>query len=537
MSAETATGHWFKVAVTCDSEAVEMVAALFADHGVNEGVVIEEPFAEVPGGDALVPDPSRPVTVSTYLDAKSDDVEDRIDNIRLALARLAEAYCISHPVIRNVVVHKRQEDDWADAWITRSSILRVGHRVVVKAPWHDYDPAPGEIILQLVAGMAFGAGSHPTTHLAMEALEDELAPGARVLDVGTGTGILAVAAARLGAGVVHGVDIDPVAIRVARENAERNGVDGVVRIELGTVGPGQPFQGGYDLVVANILADVLVELAAGLTAAVRAAGLLLLGGIIDFKEADVREAFEALGCRLVRRDECEGWVAMVLRAPEPEAEHRFASRLAAGERLAGALMGYQNDEPLVLGIPRGGVVVAAAVARVLGADLDVVISRKLEVPFEPDLAMGAVTADGALYVNERSLAAHNVTADQLAEVIARETAEAHSRHERFRGDRPPPRIANRTVIVVDDGLATGATMRATLRALRTREPGRLVVAVPVGDRDACEDLQAEADDVVCLTALGSTGAVGSHYDDFRSPSDETVQSLLRDFGSGRGATT
>jgi putative phosphoribosyl transferase len=212
--------------------------------------------------------------------------------------------------------------------------------------------------------------------------------------------------------------------------------------------------------------------------------------------------------------------------PDPDAREWFPHRNEAGERLAAALTAYRDTGALVLGIPRGGVIVAAAVARRLGAELDAVITRKIAVPAEPELAMGAVTADGGVYVNERTVAGHGVSEEQLAAAIARETAEAKARQERFRGDRPPPRIANRTVIVVDDGLATGATMRATLRSVRGAGPARLVAAVPVGDRDTCEEFRAEADEVVCLIALGSTGAVGSHYDDFNPPDDETVRSLL-----------
>jgi putative phosphoribosyl transferase len=214
--------------------------------------------------------------------------------------------------------------------------------------------------------------------------------------------------------------------------------------------------------------------------------------------------------------------------PEPEAPARFPNRHEAGDLLAAVLTAYRDTDALVLGLPRGGVIVAAAVARRLGAELDAVISRKIAVPAQPELAMGAVTADGGVYVNERTVAAHDVSGEQLAAAIARETAEAKARQEQFRGDRPP-RIANRTVIVVDDGLATGATMRATLRSVRAEHPARLVTAVPVGDRAACEEFQAEADELVCLSVLGATGAVGSHYDDFDPPDDETVRSLLESF--------
>src|SRR3954453_7507604 len=177
---------------------------------------------------------------------------------------------------------------------------------------------------------------------------------------------------------------------------------------------------------------------------------------------------------------------------ERESDPPFADRHAAGMQLAVALEAYRGLDPLVLAIPRGGVPVAAEVARQLGAELDVVITRKLGAPDQPELAMGALTADGGLYVNQDVVSGHEVSDEQLAAVIARETEQATTRDTYFRGERPPPRISNRIVIVIDDGLATGATMRATLRALRLHHPARLVAAVPVGADDGCEDLRSDA---------------------------------------------
>jgi putative phosphoribosyl transferase len=210
----------------------------------------------------------------------------------------------------------------------------------------------------------------------------------------------------------------------------------------------------------------------------------------------------------------------------------FSSRQAAGERLAAALLAYRDSNPLVLGIPRGGVPVAAEVARLLDAELDVIVTRKLGVPSEPELAMGAVTADGGLYVDEYTVTAHEVTAEQLAAVIARESEEAKAREKRFRAMRPQRQIAGRTVIVVDDGLAMGATMRASLQALRALKPAHLVAAVPVGSRKTCEDLRNEADEVICLHTPELLLAVGVHYDDFKAPSDETVLQILQALANG-----
>ena len=222
--------------------------------------------------------------------------------------------------------------------------------------------------------------------------------------------------------------------------------------------------------------------------------------------------------------------------PDPEQEPlpdpRFADRQDAGASLAEALYIYRDQQPLILAIPRGGVPVAAEVARRLGAELDVVITRKLGVPAEPELAMGALTADGGLYVNQDTVTGHEVSAEQLAAVIARETAAAMTRERYFRGERPQPRIGNRTVIVIDDGLATGATMRATLRALRLHHPSRLVAAVPVGSDDGCADLRSDADDVICLYEPDPFSSVGTHYGDFKAPDDEEVRRILHDFNPG-----
>jgi ribosomal protein L11 methyltransferase len=309
MTAEATASRWLELAVTCDGEAVEPVSELFAAHGFNQGVAIEEAFTQDPDGDNFAVDPTRPVVVRTFLHA-ADVTPGTIDEIRRALWHLGRLRSIG-----DLVVTEREEEDWANAWKAQYSVHRVGRRVLVKAPWHDYQPAPDEIVVELDPGMAFGTGLHPSTQLAMMAIEDELEPGARVLDVGTGSGVLATAAALLGASAVDGVDIEPVAVRSARENAERNGVAEIVRIEQGSVGDGEPFLGAYDLVVANIIARILIELAPSLAKTVHPGGTLVLGGIIDVKEDTVRDAFDDVGLTLVRREESEDWVSLVYRKP------------------------------------------------------------------------------------------------------------------------------------------------------------------------------------------------------------------------------
>jgi putative phosphoribosyl transferase len=207
--------------------------------------------------------------------------------------------------------------------------------------------------------------------------------------------------------------------------------------------------------------------------------------------------------------------------------HTFRDRTDAGAQLAEQLAAYRGRDVLVLGIPRGGVPVAAEVARRLGAELDIVVARKLGAPFQPELAIGAVTANGGRYLNDTLAHDAGVSSEYLAAVTAKEMAEAHRREERFRGKRPPPRIEGRIVIVVDDGLATGATMRAAVRSLRKRQPARLIVAIPVGPPETCAALRAETDDVVALLEPEPFLAVGLYYEDFEPTREGEIEMLLR----------
>lgn len=306
---ETSAQTWLELSVTCDSEAVEPISELFAKFGFNQGVAIEESFTQDPDGDNFAVDPNGPVIVRTFINAA--DVEPgTIETVRQSLWHLGRLRTIG-----DLTVTERAEEDWANAWKAHYSVHRVGNRVLVRAPWHDYTPAGDEVVVELDPGMAFGTGLHPSTQLSMIAVEDFLQPGDRLLDVGIGSGILSTGAALLGASAVDGVDVEPVAVRSSRENAERNGVGAIIRVEQGSVGPGEPFQGEYDLVVANIIARILIELSVALVRAVRPGGILILGGIIDIKEDLVQEAFAELGMVLERRDTREDWVVLVYTKP------------------------------------------------------------------------------------------------------------------------------------------------------------------------------------------------------------------------------
>lgn len=214
--------------------------------------------------------------------------------------------------------------------------------------------------------------------------------------------------------------------------------------------------------------------------------------------------------------------------PVEQGTAMFADRIDAGIRLGRALGSYRGTRPLVLGIPRGGLPVAAEVAKALDGELDVIVARKLGSPISPELAVGAVTADGARYLNEEVIADLGVPDAYLDRVTQEKAAEARQREERFRRGRPPLDVAGRTVILVDDGLATGSTMVAAARSLRARHPAKLVIAVPVGPRETCERMEAEADEVVCLQMPEYFLAVGLHYIDFSQTEDEDVERILRE---------
>lgn len=206
---------------------------------------------------------------------------------------------------------------------------------------------------------------------------------------------------------------------------------------------------------------------------------------------------------------------------------RFRDRTDAGRRLARQLGDYAGDtDVLVLGLPRGGVPVAYEVARALDAPLDVFLVRKLGVPGQEELAMGAIASGGIRVLNDRVLSFVDVTEEAIARVAAEEQRELERRERAYRGDRPVLDVGGATVILVDDGLATGSTMRAAALALRQQEPQRLVVAVPVAAAEVCDELRTEVDDLVCTMMPAPFHGVGMWYDDFSQTTDDDVRRLL-----------
>jgi predicted phosphoribosyltransferase len=204
----------------------------------------------------------------------------------------------------------------------------------------------------------------------------------------------------------------------------------------------------------------------------------------------------------------------------------FRNRRDAGRYLASKLIAYADRPVIVLALPRGGVPVAFEVAQALHAPLDVFLVRKLGVPGHEELAMGAIASWGTRVLNDDAVRALRIPSHVIEMVATRERRELDRRERKYRAGRPAPNVCGQTVILVDDGLATGSTMRAAIAALRQREPARIVVAVPVGAPETCAEFQQEADEAICAVAPEPFYAVGAWYQDFSQTTDEEVQILL-----------
>ena len=320
-----------EIAVEADGEAAEAVAELF--NRFNGGDWVEDSRAgEASGGGAVIE--STPHDGSGRLGSgqfrhvvktnlKPGERGRRIQSrIEEGLWHLRLLYPMPEPSLRRV-----REEDWAHAWKKHFKPLRIGRRVLLSPAWETPEIRPGELVVRLEPGMAFGTGLHPTTRLCVAALEDKVRPNEPVLDVGTGSGVLAITAARLGARPVWATDIDPLAVRAARDNAARNAIPcsgETMRVEQASVPPGQ--SGRFPLIVANILAEVLVGLLDGdcgnvpLCEPLAPGGHLILSGILEDRVEIVQSAAARHGLREVDRLQEGDWVALVMRDCRGERE-------------------------------------------------------------------------------------------------------------------------------------------------------------------------------------------------------------------------
>jgi len=301
-------GAWLELSVEADVEAVEAVSEILG-RAAPGGTSVEPAFELVDEGLGARVDPTRPAIVRAYLPARDRASADRaVAEVATALGHL-QAFGL-RPIgeLRTRIVH---EADWAEAWKAYFPVMRIGRRLVIRPTWRRQRRLPDDVVLALDPGMAFGTGLHPTTRLclaAVEALADRgVLDGARVLDVGCGSGILAIAAVKLGAASAFGVDTDPIAIEATVANARRNAVVRRVRAREGSLSSGErPF----DVVLANLIAGVLVPLAAALRDELRPGGTVLASGIFVDREGEVGAAFEAAGLAVSGRTAEGDWVAL-----------------------------------------------------------------------------------------------------------------------------------------------------------------------------------------------------------------------------------
>ncbi len=288
---------WIELSVQTDSEGAE-AAAVLLNEWVEGGAVIEETVTPEPR-EAF--DPARAFTVRAFFNF---DDHDKLQGAETALWHLAQ--------LRSMVPHTREirEEDWAGAWKKYYTILHIGKRLIIKPSWLDYAPRDSEVVVELDPGMAFGTGLHPTTQMCLQAVEERVRPGMKILDVGTGSGILSIAAARLGGREILALDTDPIAVQASMKNIAINRVENVVRVKHGTMDLHRD-KNAYDLICINILAEVVVELAPLVAASLRLGGLVIASGILDFKADGVADAMNHAGMKLIEKKQQDDWVTMV----------------------------------------------------------------------------------------------------------------------------------------------------------------------------------------------------------------------------------
>ena len=309
--------YWLQVSVTTDGEGAEAVAEALRPFAYNDGVVLEQlGAASDPDPDAL----EAAVTVKIYLPEDQDTpaLRRRLEEILYHLGRL---YPLPPPLF-----HRLEEEDWANAWKAHYKPFRVGNRIWIQPGWlsvadaaaEDATPAtirPDDVVLTLDPGMAFGTGLHPTTQMCLQALEELVRPGQRLLDVGTGSGILAIAAARLGATSILAIDTDQIAVKTAIANAAQNDVAGRITIRQGTLATVR--EHAWDLVVVNILATVIISLLqeGDLLNYLAPGGRLILSGIIDEQAPAVQSALTQAGGRIIQTLAITDWTTLIATRP------------------------------------------------------------------------------------------------------------------------------------------------------------------------------------------------------------------------------
>lgn len=314
MLARTAEGRsgdavkLIQITVQVDGEAAEAVSGVFNRYGKG-GAVLEEVWSGLRSAPT--------VRIKTFL---TPDEGCALGRIEEALWHLGQIYPIGTPEVRWL-----EEHEWADAWKSGYKTLKIGRRVVIRPSWVEHLPGPHELVIELDPGMAFGTGLHPSTQLAVLGTERMVRAHDSVLDVGTGSGILAILAARLGASSVIGLDIDPLAVDIAKQNIERNGVQGLIQVRLASLLPGSEggcgrepelfdssgrWHASFDLVLMNILAEVISRSAKAIADCLNSEGRFVLAGIIESQEEPLRQSLTEAGLRVTMRRKRKDWIAL-----------------------------------------------------------------------------------------------------------------------------------------------------------------------------------------------------------------------------------
>ena len=286
---------WQEISIRVPEEYVEPVSYLFGRYG--HGLSIEA----VERG---------PVLLRTYLPSTSKRRLSRIE-VGVNLIRILQP-------MGSLEITDLDEADWENSWKAHFTLQRVGRKLVIKPSWIDYEPGSEEVVIELDPGMAFGTGYHQTTRMCLEAIEELLTDGMEVLDLGTGSGILSIAAAKLGAGSVLALDVDPVAIRVARKNVRASGLKGRVQLVRGTLTTHHAQDRRFDLAVANISARVIQDAAQHLHRALKPGGTLVASGLLEKQQPDLEQALVEAGFSPLETFQTDDWVALVLSVDSPD---------------------------------------------------------------------------------------------------------------------------------------------------------------------------------------------------------------------------
>jgi len=296
--------------VQAHPEAIESVSELLSQH-TSGGVAIEEPIELFDEGQEYRVVTGQPVLVHAYLpiDGKEEAARQRIAEGLWHFSSLGSHF------VGELTTRTVNEEDWANAWKDYFHVTHIGQRLVIRPSWREYTPKPHEVVLTLDPGMAFGTGLHPTTRMCLEQVEQRVHAGMKVLDVGTGSGILAIAAAKLGAESVYAIDNSSVAVESTLANAEMNNLQDRIQVVLGVLDDAEAARmaSQYDFVIANIIAHVIGSIAPQLAQVVAPTGVLVVSGIIEARLHDALDPLLAAGLELVEQVMIDDWMALVLR--------------------------------------------------------------------------------------------------------------------------------------------------------------------------------------------------------------------------------